>query len=350
MKQIFNSLIHFATGLVVLLFFFYCQKKPASEYVEPIFAADSTITMNINAAWSSIRDAEYDSLVQSQSAKKMYALYLGNPSSEAAEKAVAYAFMMWGNIGETVVLEEAVTKVDRNSDIWHDFIAFIPNAYGRHDFRNVEQAFLLLDYLKDELTHPMSKSQALYYLLDYYQFRDEQKFLDACNELIDLEADSYFVSAGKKQLNAYENLNIGDPAPDFSEPLLSGELFTLSDNTGKYLFLDFWATWCGPCLADLPELKQINEDFTSKNFQIVGISLDEQLEDLTSYLNKQPIPWPQIYQKKTWNDTITTSYSILSIPSNFLIDPYGNIIAKDLSMEELREKLEEIMPDIFNSN
>lgn len=320
-----------------------CTRSPQSNYAEPVMADEATIQARFKSVWKEIEDAEFDSTVQSDAAKEMYALYLGNPDSDERNRAISYAFMMWGNIGETEVLEEALTKISYESEVWHDIVPYLPNAYGLHDYRNVEKAFLLMDELQKKLTDPMSKSQTLYRLLDYYEFRDEQKFYDACNTLIELDADSYFVTSAKKKLNEHENLNIGDPAPDFAATFLSGKPFTLSQKETDYLLLDFWATWCGPCLADLPELKRIHADFAGSEFQIIGISLDEQLTDLTSHLEQKPLPWPQIYQQNTWNDIITTPYSILNIPMNYLIGPDGEIVAKDLSMEELRIELEEVL-------
>ena len=338
-----SFIIQGITVSLLTLVLFQCNNQFASEYVTPITAADSTISSRFKSVWEEIEASAFDSTVQSNSAREMYALYLGNPNSDERDRAISYAFMMWGNIGETKVLEEAVTNIDRDSQVWHDIVPYIPNAYGRHDYRNVEKAFLFMDELKDDLTHPLSKSQTLYFLLDYYQFRDEQKFYEASNELIDLAADSFFVRSARKKLNEHENLNIDDVAPDFSAPLLSGDTFTLSQKETDYLLLDFWATWCGPCLGDLPELKKIHEQYASDRFQILGISLDYQLADLTNYLEEKPLKWPQTYQEKVWDDTITNDYSILNIPMNYLIGPEGTIVAKDLSMEELREKLEELL-------
>lgn len=328
---------------ILLFVVLNCTRSPQSNYVEPITADDATLQTRFKSVWKEIEAAEFDSTVQSNAAKEMYALYLGNPDSDERNRAISYAFMMWGNIGETEVLEEALKKIPYDSEVWHDIVPYLPNAFGRHDYRNVEKAFLFMDQLHPKLTNTLSKSQTLYSLLDYYEFRNEQKFYDATNQIIELSADSYFVNSAKKKLNAHENLNIGNPAPDFTASFLSGESFTLSQKETDYLLLDFWATWCGPCLADLPELKQIHTDFAGSKFQIIGISLDEQLTDLTSYLEQKPLAWPQIYQQNTWNDTITTPYSILNIPMNYLIGPDGDIVAKDLSMEELRTELEEVL-------
>lgn len=153
---------------------------------------------------------------------------------------------------------------------------------------------------------------------------------------------------GKKieeKLNNMAVAAIGNPAPDFEIPDVAGKLVKLSSFRGKYVLLDFWASWCGPCRAENPNLVKAYNKFKDKNFTVVGVALDK-LEDRSAWLaaiKKDGLPWIQLSELKFWNSEAAKSFGVQAIPQNFLIDPNGVIIGKTLNGSALHDKLNEVL-------
>lgn len=116
-------------------------------------------------------------------------------------------------------------------------------------------------------------------------------------------------------------------APDFVQPDANGKTFSLSDFKGKYVLVDFWASWCTPCRTEIPELKSVYEKYKDKNFTILSISLDNDKEKWMEAMANEQMPWLQLSDLKADQNSAAKTYKVLGIPANFLIDPNGKIIA-----------------------
>lgn len=149
----------------------------------------------------------------------------------------------------------------------------------------------------------------------------------------------------RKLLLDSKNLVTGSKAPEFVQNDTTGNLVSLLSFRGKYVLLDFWASWCGPCRQANPGLKKVYEEFKDKDFTILGISLDgaEGKESWLKAIKQDELDWIQVSDLKHWENEVAKLYSIRAIPQNFLIDPQGFIIAKGLNNEQLREKLNELL-------
>lgn len=119
-------------------------------------------------------------------------------------------------------------------------------------------------------------------------------------------------------------------ALDFQVKALNGEPLSLEKYRGKVILLDFWATWCGPCLAEMPNVKRIYRNYQDQNFEIIGISLDSNSSQLRSYLWSERITWPQFFDGAGWENSVARKYGINSIPTMYLIDGNGFIREEDL--------------------
>ena len=138
--------------------------------------------------------------------------------------------------------------------------------------------------------------------------------------------------------------SVGQKAMDFSQQTLAEENFNLSSLEGKYVLIDFWASWCVPCRAENPFVVKAYNKYKDENFEIVGVSLDEKEKNWKNAVEKDGLPWIQVSDLKGWKNDVAQQYGISAVPQNFLLDPQGVIIAKNLRGEDLVQKLAEIFP------
>ena len=132
---------------------------------------------------------------------------------------------------------------------------------------------------------------------------------------------------------------VGAKFPDFEEKDLEGKPLSVANYKGKVLLVDFWATWCGPCVRELPNVLKAYEKYHPKGFEILGVSLDSDKARLTSFMTAQKVTWQQYFDGKGWQNKLAGKYGVSSIPATYLLDGEGKIIAKNLRGEELETAL-----------
>jgi len=136
---------------------------------------------------------------------------------------------------------------------------------------------------------------------------------------------------------------VGTKAIDFSQNDSTGKPVALSSFKGKYVLVDFWASWCKPCRAENPNVVAAYNQYKDKNFTILSVSLDQRRENWLYAIKADGLDWNHVSDLQYWNNAAARSYHISSIPANFLVDPNGTIIAKNLRGEDLAQKLSEVI-------
>lgn len=148
-----------------------------------------------------------------------------------------------------------------------------------------------------------------------------------------------FISAVATTRAQEQGLKTGDIAPDIRLLTAANDSFALSSLRGRLVLIDFWATWCAPCIKEQPELKSLYEGLEKQvregKFEIVGVSLDKSRENWVKAIERLRIPWPQVSDLKFWRSPVAKAYHIEELPFNVFIDGQGKIVAQNLHGKEL---------------
>ncbi|MFL5746759.1 MAG: redoxin domain-containing protein [Niastella sp.] len=152
-------------------------------------------------------------------------------------------------------------------------------------------------------------------------------------------------SIGKEiaaRIDLLSKVEEGKPAQEFTQSTPDGKQVKLADYKGKYVLIEFWASWCGPCRAENPNLLKQYKMYNSKGFDILSVSLDKEKEPWLKAVEHDALPWTQVSDLKGWSNEVAVLYGIRAVPASFLLDPTGKIVATGLRGETLNQKLESL--------
>ncbi|SMO64475.1 TlpA disulfide reductase family protein [Solitalea koreensis] len=216
---------------------------------------------------------------------------------------------------------------------------------ARNNLKRLEELKQLID--KRELTHCLNwikdhpnsliNTKILYDQISYMPEEDFKKIYLAMPAAIKTN------SWAKVIAYRIDSLFVGATAPEFSQTDTADNRISLASFSGKYVLLDFWASWCIPCRNENPNLTKAMEKFKNRNFAIISISQDDKMNDWLKAIHQDGLGWTHLSDLKGWDNTVCRQYYIPSIPFNYLIDPNGKIIAKDLHGDDLLTKLDELI-------
>lgn len=208
---------------------------------------------------------------------------------------------------------------------------------------NNDMASIGYDFIKENIKNKVGE----FYLISMMGFFDDNQIKELLAEadpeyqkLVEEIRNMSQPIADKGSFTGKQFINVSGPNP-------AGKTISLSDyigkNNNKVVLIDFWASWCGPCLTEMPNVVSAYNEFKGKGFEIIGISLDEDRTAWTKSIKKMNMTWPQMSDLKGWNSELSAPYEINSIPFTLLVDKDGNIIAQNLRGQALHNTLKELL-------
>jgi peroxiredoxin len=163
-------------------------------------------------------------------------------------------------------------------------------------------------------------------------------------QLLDSEMSNKFVTLVKNRLEKLKQTEVGAVLSNIELPNPEGKIISLESLRGKYVFVDFWASWCGPCVREIPNLKIAYDKFHQQGFEIISISLDNDKESWLNGIAKHELNWLHVSDLQAFNSPVAKQLAVAYVPHTFLLAPDGTIIAVDLRGEELENRLADVMP------
>ncbi len=214
----------------------------------------------------------------------------------------------------------------------------LQEAYMRLD---EEESRLIRDFVKQ---HPEAHVSAFLIASKFLAQPQAEEIEPLYNSLTPEVKNSTWGKQIAAIFNKVKATSIGAVAPDFTLEDVTGKPVSLSSLRGQYVLVDFWASWCGPCRAENPNVVKAYNQFKGKNFTVLGVSLDKEKDKWLAAIEKDKLTWPHVSDLKGWESSAAAMYGVQSIPANFLLDKEGKIVARNLRGEDLEKKLAELMP------
>lgn len=241
-------------------------------------------------------------------------------------------FQKLQNSGDTLGMERTVKDIERLIDGHHAR----ENALIRENPNSVASAYSVYSAL-NLLNVPAFMRVSLIHPITYEQLRDKY------NALGEEGKKSYYGKIVGDYVEKQERVAVGAIAPDFTLESPAGEKISLHGIKGKVKLVDFWASWCGPCRGENPNVLRIYKRFHDKGLEIIGVSLDDNKEKWEKAIQEDGLIWLHVSDLKGWKSAAAELYQIHSIPATFLLDGDNRIVAKNLRGEELEKAIEMLL-------
>jgi peroxiredoxin len=243
--------------------------------------------------------------------------------------------------GKTLLINAKVTGNDLNEDLYRYNLMIYP--VNKNSPSDVNKKILAKNFITQNPNSYISLVCAFKRVASGYVNVDE---IEPVFNWLSLKVRSTKAGvAYQKYIKTLLSIKIGALAPEFTQPDVKGNLISLSSFRGKYVLLDFWASWCSPCRYENPNVVKAYKKYNSKNFTILSVSLDAPATKnaWVSAINNGGLTWNQVSDLKGWKNGAAQLYGIRAIPQNFLIDPDGKIIARNIMGDQLENKLSKVL-------
>jgi peroxiredoxin len=199
----------------------------------------------------------------------------------------------------------------------------------------VAQVLLMKAALYLQIIQDMDRATALFEQLTK-EFPGTRPASEAAQMLVGMESQ-------REQMKIQAALKIGATFPDFEVKDLTGAPLSVARFKGKAVLIDFWATWCGPCITELPAVLAAYSRYKDKGFEIIGISLDRDEATLKRFIADRKMTWPNYFDGQEWKSPLAAKYGVNAIPATYLLDGEGRIVAKNLRGPALEQELARLL-------
>lgn len=224
--------------------------------------------------------------------------------------------------------------------------------FGRGDYETENRKFKERSVLVGN-----KKLQAQRYLVDRFNDQPYAPFIILFEMVADVSTDELKALRAKldpvlndhpytkalEEFIEHQTFQVGSTAYQFELKSIDGDAIKLHNYNGKYVFLDFWASWCGPCRREIPNVAKMYKALKGKDFEVIGISIDNKEDAWKNAVKEMKMTWPQACDLEAWNSIVARKYAVQSIPRTVLIDPEGKVIGIDLRGEDLTAKVKELI-------
>ncbi len=216
-------------------------------------------------------------------------------------------------------------------------------AEAEADYEEAEAQ--MQDFIIDYAMEHSASVVAAYMVLRNSYYYDENDLAPVVENFDPAIAASPYVVSLAERVEVLQRVAVGMPAVDFTMDDADGNPVQLSSLYGKYLLVDFWASWCGPCRQENPNVVAAYKEYGPKGFDILGVSFDKDKDKWLEAVGADELTWHHVSDLQGWGNAAGKLYGVNSIPANILLDPEGTIIAKNLRGEDLHAKLGELMAE-----
>ncbi|MFY0591376.1 thioredoxin-like domain-containing protein [Roseivirga sp.] len=236
----------------------------------------------------------------------------------------------------------SITSISGNKthDITMDIVSFFEENSEKEEFRS-----LFYDKMDDVISQN-PRNQLIGTMLSdiimdpIFTFEEAMSLFSKLDTTVQSKDD---LNALKVSLEKLKSTKIGNPFPTFDFPNVDGQAIGVEDYRGSYLLVEFWASWCGGCRIANPELVEIRKGFSTKGFDILGVSIDASRSAWLNAIEKDGLTWENTIAEGEFSNETLKKLKIQYLPSNYLLDPEGNIAAINIKPKELRKKLSELL-------
>jgi peroxiredoxin len=210
-------------------------------------------------------------------------------------------------------------------------------------FQSTSQTAKALFEFSDENRDNLAGFYGFLFLYSIDPTSYEKEIIEYGEEAKNRFANNHYVQSFSEHIRQLKPLSIGQQAPDFESLTPDGKTVKLSDFKGKYVLIDFWASWCAPCREENPNIVAQYHAFKDKGFTVLGVSLDKTQAAWVNAIKADKLDWTQVSDLKQWDSEAGRLYNITAIPASFLVSPDGEIIGKNLRGPALKEFLEKTL-------
>ncbi|MDN5201475.1 TlpA disulfide reductase family protein [Fulvivirgaceae bacterium BMA10] len=280
-----------------------------------------------------VDEGQNDVTLNVEGKRKGSALVKGSPDSEkllAYEKFRVASYNQW--VRPTYDSMDAATeRGDTQAEI---------EAVHQYTINNEIHRKELIDFTKKEI----GTSIALYGTMLRWTGDDKIGELEALVSAFKAEHPSLTMTSHMQdKVSRFKKVAIGVQAPPLAQSDTAGNMVDLADINAKVILIDFWASWCGPCILQIPDLNEAYDKYHEKGFEIVSVSVDHNGDKWKRAIRKYEMPWIHMSDLKEWESDAAKNYNVTFVPFNFLLDGEGKILAKNLHSKALSDKLEELL-------